>query len=157
MEVTKTFVNLPIAYEFYVRDDLSVTSVKVMRGHSWYDKRDWPERPNIDGVCVPQVRKMLSQLQRAFKRMIEESKWTDRATQLVTSKKVDAIKAEIGYPGIFETPEELEKLYEHVRMCFLVKIPRRLWLLHTIPSEVIKPLVKFVSGHESTSNDKINI
>lgn len=57
---------------------------------------------------------MLRQLQRAFKGMIEESKWTDRATQHVTSQKVDAIKAEIGYPGIFETPEALEKLYEHV-------------------------------------------
>jgi predicted metalloendopeptidase len=61
---------------------------------------------------------MLSQLQRAFKGMIEESKWTDRVTQQVTSKKVDAIKAEIGYPEIFETPEELEKLYEHVCMFF---------------------------------------
>ncbi|XP_025424272.1 neprilysin-like isoform X2 [Sipha flava] len=90
MDVTKTFMNLPIAYEFYVRDDLSVTSVKV--------------------------RKMLSQLQRAFKGMIEESKWTDRVTQQVTSKKVDAIKAEIGYPEIFETPEELEKLYEHIEI-----------------------------------------
>lgn len=28
-EVTKHFMNLPIAYEFYVRDDLIVTSVKV--------------------------------------------------------------------------------------------------------------------------------
>lgn len=57
---------------------------------------------------------MFSQLQRAFKGMIEESKWTDRNTQHVTSQKVDAIKAEIGYPEIFKTPEELEKLYEHV-------------------------------------------
>lgn len=34
MEVTKTFMNLPIAYEFYVRDDLSVTSVKVITNNA---------------------------------------------------------------------------------------------------------------------------
>lgn len=62
-----------------------------------------------------QVRKMLSQLQQAFKGMIKESDWTDDVTQRVTSEKVDAIKAEIGYPKIFETPDELDKLYEHVR------------------------------------------
>lgn len=59
---------------------------------------------------------MLSQLQQAFKNMIDSSIWTDQATKQVTSEKVDAIKAEIGYPEIFEKPEELEKLYEYVRI-----------------------------------------
>lgn len=58
---------------------------------------------------------MLSQLQQAFKGMIGESEWTDRVTQRVTSRKVDAIRAEIGYPKIFETPDELDKLFEYVR------------------------------------------
>lgn len=59
---------------------------------------------------------MLSQLQKAFKGMIDESDWTDRVTQQVTSKKVDAIKAEIGYPEIFKTPDDLDKLYNYVRI-----------------------------------------
>lgn len=58
---------------------------------------------------------MFSQLQQAFKNMIGESNWADPVTQQVTSQKVDAIQAEIGYPKIFETPDNLEKLYEHVR------------------------------------------
>lgn len=62
-----------------------------------------------------QVRKMLSQLQQAFKGMISDSDWTDCVTKRATSEKVDAITAEIGYPKIFETPDELDKLYEHVR------------------------------------------
>lgn len=62
-----------------------------------------------------QVRKMLSQLQQAFKGMIGDSEWTDRVTQRVTSRKVDAIRAEIGYPKIFETPDKLDQLFEYVR------------------------------------------
>jgi len=58
---------------------------------------------------------MLSQLQQAFKSMIGESDWTDRVTQRVISEKVDAIGAEIGYPNVFGTPDELDKLYAHVR------------------------------------------
>lgn len=58
---------------------------------------------------------MLSQLQQAFKNMIGQSAWADSVTQQVTSRKVDAIIAEIGYPKIFEKPNDLEKLYEHVR------------------------------------------
>lgn len=61
-----------------------------------------------------QVRKMLSQLQQAFKGMIDESDWLDGVTQQVTSQKVDAIKAEIGYPKIFEKPEKLDELYDYV-------------------------------------------
>lgn len=61
---------------------------------------------------------MLSQLQQAFKGMISESDWTDDVTQQVTSQKVDAIKAEIGYPDIFKTPDDLEKIYEFVRTQF---------------------------------------
>lgn len=57
---------------------------------------------------------MLSQLQQAFKGMIDESDWMDRVTQQVMAQKVDAIKAEIGYPKFFETPDDLDKLYEHV-------------------------------------------
>lgn len=57
---------------------------------------------------------MLSQLQQAFKGMIDKSDWTDRVTRQVTALKVDAIKAEIGYPKIFETPDELDKLFENV-------------------------------------------
>jgi len=62
---------------------------------------------------------MLSQLQQAFKGMIGDSDWTDSVTKRATSEKVDAIRAEIGYPKIFETPDELDKLYEHVNtiMC----------------------------------------
>lgn len=53
-------------------------------------------------------------MQQAFKGMIDESDWMDRITQQVMAQKVDAIKAEIGYPKFFETPDELDKLYEHV-------------------------------------------
>lgn len=62
---------------------------------------------------------MLSQLQQAFKGMIGESDWLDRITQRVTSQKVDAIKAEIGYPKMFETPEKLDKLYDYVNSIIL--------------------------------------
>lgn len=61
---------------------------------------------------------MLNQLKQAFKSMINESDWTDNVTKQATSQKVDAIKAEIGYPKIFETPEDLENLYENVRKSF---------------------------------------
>lgn len=64
---------------------------------------------------------MLSQLQQAFKGMISESDWLDRVTQQVTSEKVDAIKAEIGYPKIFETPDELDKLYDYVSTIMLYR------------------------------------
>lgn len=57
---------------------------------------------------------MLSQLQQAFKGMIDESDWMDRVTQQAMGQKVDAIKAEIGYPKFFETPDDFDKLYEHV-------------------------------------------
>ncbi|XP_050422697.1 neprilysin-11-like isoform X2 [Adelges cooleyi] len=87
-EITKTFLNMPIAYAFYRRDGLHDTSMKV--------------------------REMLGQLQKAFKTMIMASPWTDRTTKLVTSQKVDAIQAEIGYPKIFDSPSELEKLFQHV-------------------------------------------
>ncbi|XP_050542771.1 neprilysin-2-like isoform X3 [Daktulosphaira vitifoliae] len=87
-EVTKTFFNLPIAYKFYTRDDMQESTTKV--------------------------RKMLEQLQRSFKNMIKASNWTDYATKIVISKKVDAIKAEIGYPEIFKSPSKLNMLYDHI-------------------------------------------
>ncbi|KAL5240023.1 hypothetical protein ACI65C_007433 [Semiaphis heraclei] len=86
--VTRDFVKGPIAYEFYVRDDLKVTTAKVET--------------------------MIKQLQVAFNDMITESNWTDEAAKEVTTLKANAIKIGVGYPKLFEKPDELDKNYEHV-------------------------------------------
>lgn len=72
---------------------------------------------------------MLSQLQQAFKGMIYESNWMDRVTQQVMSQKVDAIKAEIGYPKFFEMPDDLDKLYEHVSRADQANLTRSMYNL----------------------------
>jgi len=47
--------------------------------------------------------------------MMRESNWTDEATKQVTTLKVNSMKIGVGYPKIFEFPDELEKNFEHVR------------------------------------------
>jgi len=59
---------------------------------------------------------MIKQLQVAFSDMINESDWTDEATKEVTNLKVNTMKIGVGYPKIFEKPDELDKNYEHVRI-----------------------------------------
>ncbi|XP_022180671.1 neprilysin-2-like [Myzus persicae] len=86
--VTRAFVKGPIAYEFYVRDDLKVTTEKI--------------------------RMMINQLQGAFSDMISESDWTDEQTKQVATLKVDAMRIGVGYPKIFETPDELDANYNYI-------------------------------------------
>lgn len=59
---------------------------------------------------------MIKQLQVAFNDMITESNWTDEAAKEVTTLKANAIKIGVGYPKLFEKPDELDKNYEHVRI-----------------------------------------
>ncbi|XP_015365840.1 PREDICTED: neprilysin-2-like [Diuraphis noxia] len=86
--VSRAFAKGPIAYEFYVRDDLKVTTAKV--------------------------KTMIKQLQNAFGDLIKKSNWTDEATKQMTTLKANAMKIGVGYPKIFEKPDELDKIYEHV-------------------------------------------
>lgn len=62
------------------------------------------------------VRVMIKQLQMAFSDMISESDWTDEATKQVTTLKANAMKIGVGYPKIFETPDELDENYNYVRI-----------------------------------------
>lgn len=59
---------------------------------------------------------MINQLQGAFSDMISESDWTDEQTKQVATLKVDAMRIGVGYPKIFETPDELDANYNYVRI-----------------------------------------
>jgi len=59
---------------------------------------------------------MIKQLQGAFSDMIRESDWTDEDTKKATTLKANAMRIGVGYPTIFESPDELEKNYDYVRI-----------------------------------------
>lgn len=59
---------------------------------------------------------MIKQLQGAFSDMISESDWTDEATKKVATLKAKAMRIGVGYPKLFESPDELEKNYFYVRI-----------------------------------------
>ncbi|XP_060870447.1 LOW QUALITY PROTEIN: neprilysin-2-like [Metopolophium dirhodum] len=86
--VARSFVKGPIAYEFYVRDNLKGTTSKIQM--------------------------MIRQLQGAFSDMISESDWADEATKKVATLKANAMRIGVGYPTIFESPDELEKNYNYI-------------------------------------------
>ncbi|XP_029344493.1 neprilysin-1 isoform X2 [Acyrthosiphon pisum] len=86
--VTRSFVKGPMAYEFYIRDNLKGTTSKIQM--------------------------MIKQLQEAFSDMISESEWTDEATKKVTTLKANAMRIGVGYPSILDSPDELDKNYDYV-------------------------------------------
>jgi len=88
--VTKSILKYPIAYEFYSRHDLKNTTKKVFE--------------------------MINQLQYVFKNMISESDWTDEETKRTILLKLDALKVEVGYPKIFEMPDQLDKKFDYVKI-----------------------------------------
>ena len=57
---------------------------------------------------------MISNLKRAFKSLVDDTTWMDKATKLIAKDKVDAMIDFVGYPDWISNKTAIEEYFEGV-------------------------------------------